>query len=145
MIKIYTVDTCSSCKKVKKWFLDEGIPFIEKRLFVVPLKENEIMEMLAKSENGTDDIVSKNSKIIKEGNIDVNNMTTKELVKFIIDNPSILKRPIIVDDNRIQVGFNADEIQSFIPHAKRLAMWACNNLDCPKYDTCESPQEKVNS
>ena len=34
MIKIYTSPSCSSCRKVKKWFLEQNIPFIEKNIFV---------------------------------------------------------------------------------------------------------------
>ena len=136
MIKIYTSPSCSSCRKVKKWFMDQDIPFIEKNIFVATLNEKELTDILMKSENGTEDIISTKSKIVKESNLDIDSMTVKELIAFIKDNPSVLKRPIIVDDHRIQVGYNPDEIRSFIPHARRLAEWACKNDNCPKYDEC---------
>ncbi|MBO6262499.1 MAG: transcriptional regulator Spx [Bacilli bacterium] len=136
MIKIYTSPSCSSCRKVKKWFMDQDIPFIEKNIFVATLNEKELTDILMKSENGTEDIISTKSKIVKENNLDIDSMTVKELIAFIKDNPSVLKRPIIVDDHRIQVGYNPDEIRSFIPHARRLAEWACKNDNCPKYDEC---------
>lgn len=136
MIKIYTSPSCSSCRKVKKWFMDQNIPFIEKNIFVATLNEKELTDILMKSENGTEDIISTKSKIVKENNLDIDSMTVKELIVFIKDNPSVLKRPIIVDDHRIQVGYNPDEIRSFIPHARRLAEWACKNDNCPKYDEC---------
>ena len=136
MIKIYTSPSCSSCRKVKKWFLDQNIPFIEKNIFVATLNEKELTDILMKSENGTEDIISTKSKILKENDLDIDSMTVKQLVAFIKDNPSILKRPIIVDDHRIQVGYNPDDIRSFIPHARRLAEWACKNEHCPQYDNC---------
>ncbi len=136
MIKIYTSPSCSSCRKVKKWFIEQNIPFIEKNIFVATLNEQELTDILMKSENGTDDIISKKSKIVKESGVDIDSMTVKELIAFIKANPSVLKRPIIVDDHRIQVGYNPDEIRSFIPHARRLAEWACKNNACPQYDNC---------
>ena len=136
MIKIYTSPSCSSCRKVKKWFLEQNIPFIEKNIFVATLNEQELTDILMKSENGTDDIISKKSKIVKESGLDVDSMTVKEIIEFIRVNPSVLKRPIIVSDNRIQVGYNPDEIRSFIPHARRLAEWACKNDSCPQFDKC---------
>ena len=42
------------------------------------------------------------SKIFKEQQIDVNSMSVRELLSFIKENPSILKRPIIVDESKIQ-------------------------------------------
>ena len=58
MIKIYTSPSCSSCRKVKKWFKDEKIPFVEKNIFVATLKEEELKDILYKSENGTEDTTS---------------------------------------------------------------------------------------
>ena len=121
--------------------MEQNIPFIEKNIFVATLNEQELTDILMKSENGTEDIISKKSKIIKENNIDIDSMSVKELIAFIKENPSILKRPIMVDDHRIQVGYNPDEIRSFIPHARRLAEWACKNDACPKHDTCETYKE----
>ena len=116
--------------------MEQNIPFIEKNIFVATLNEQELTDILMKSENGTDDIISKKSKIVKESGLDIDSMTVKELIAFIKENPSILKRPIMVDDHRIQVGYNPDEIRSFIPHARRLAEWACKNDSCPQFNSC---------
>ena len=92
MIKIYTAPSCSSCRKVKKWFEEQQIPYIEKNIFVATLNENELKDILAKSENGTEDIISERSKIIKEQNVDVESMTLKQLIAFIKANPSVLMK-----------------------------------------------------
>ena len=63
MIRLYTSPSCSSCRKVKKFFDEEGIPYVEKNIFNSTLNPNELKEMITKSENGTDDIISKKSKI----------------------------------------------------------------------------------
>ena len=71
--------------------------------------------MLRYSENGFDDIISTRSKIIKDQNVDIDSMKTNDLVEFIISNPSILKRPIIMSEEEIQVGYNDDDITLFLP------------------------------
>ena len=132
MIKIYTSPSCSSCRKVKKWFEEQKIPYVEKNIFSSVLNPDELKEILAKSENGTEDIISTRSNIIKEGKIDIDSMSVNELIKFIQKNPSCLKRPIMVDDKKIQVGYNEEEIRSFIPAARRVAQ-----RNCLHYDSCE--------
>ena len=138
MIKIYTSPSCSSCKKAKDFFKKEDIPYQEKNIFVNVLNEEELRDILSKTENGTDDIISTKSKIIKEGKTDINKMTISELITFIRENPSVLKRPIMVDESKLQVGYNSEEIRVFIPHEKRVAEWACKKTDCPSYTNCES-------
>lgn len=132
MIKIYVSPSCSSCKKVIDFFDEQKIPYEEKSIFSPNLKEEELREILTKSENGTSDIISTRSKIIKEKNIDVDNMTISQMISFIRENPSVLKRPIMVDDHRIQVGYNKEEITTFIPRYKRFQELNCNCCDDDK-------------
>ena len=133
MLTVYTSPSCSSCRKAKEFLKEQDIPYTEKNIFVNVLNENELKDILTKTENGTEDIISKKSKIIKENKTDINNMTIKELIAFIRENPSILKRPIMVDETKLQVGYNSEEIRVFIPHEKRMAEWACKKEDCPAY------------
>ena len=133
MIKIYYSPSCSSCRKVLQWFKDQEIPFQSKDIFSNKLTRADIIEILIKSENGTSDVISTRSKIVQENNIDFDSMKISELITFILENPSILKRPIIVDDHRVQVGYNEEEITTFLPRVKRLANQACTSLDCPIY------------
>ena len=142
MIKIYTSPSCSSCRKVKKWFNEQNIPYVEKNIFSATLNENELKEILIKSENGTEDIIATKSKIVKESGVDLENMTINELISFIRANPSVLKRPIMVDDRKIQVGYNPEDIRVFIPRARRLAELACES--CPKLDSCEHKNSGAN-
>ena len=41
-------------------------------------------------------------------------MSVKELVEFIIEYPSVLKRPIIINENELQVGYNNEDITIFL-------------------------------
>ncbi|MCR4562844.1 MAG: Spx/MgsR family RNA polymerase-binding regulatory protein [Bacilli bacterium] len=138
MIKIYYSASCSSCRKVKKWFDDQKIPYEAKDIFSKSLTREDIMEIISKSEDGTDDIISPRSKIVSENNINFDDMKISELVTFISNNPSILRRPIIVDDHRVQVGYNEEEITTFIPRARRLAEIHCNPTECPRFAECPS-------
>ena len=137
MIKIYTSPSCSSCRKAKEFFKKEEIPYQEKNIFVTDLNDAELKDILTKTENGTEDIISTRSKIIKESGVDVNNMTISELIAFIRKNPSVLKRPIMVDETKVQIGYNSEEIRVFIPHEKRVAEWSCKKVDCPTYKDCK--------
>ena len=142
MIKIYVSPSCTSCRKVKKWFDEQKIPYEEKNIFAATLNPDELKEMLLKSENGTEDIISLRSKVVKESDINFDDMTISEMIEFIRKNPSVLKRPIMVDDKRIQVGYNSEEIRTFIPRARRMAEMYCSHDSCETFDDCESKDSK---
>lgn len=141
MIRIYTAPSCASCRKVKLWLKEHNIPYVEKNIFSTLLRETELKELLERSENGTDDIISKRSKIIREEHVDIDNMSINHLIKFIQQHPSILKRPIMIDERRFQVGYNAEEIRAFIPRELREVA-NCPSEVCPSLDTSCSPSLK---
>lgn len=143
MIKIYTSPSCSSCRKVKKWFEDQQIPFEERNIFSATLDPKELKEILFKSENGTEDIISERSKIVKQKKINIDDLSISQMVEFIRENPSVLKRPIVVNDRRIQVGYNEEEIRSFIPAARRVFENNCNAENCPDFNTCPHALDSI--
>ncbi|QVK21724.1 transcriptional regulator Spx [Mycoplasmatota bacterium] len=134
MIQMYTTPSCGSCRKAKKWFNDRGIPFTEKNIFSVKMTQNEVMNILRNTENGVFDIISSRSKLIVNSDIDLNSLSMNELINFIIDNPSVLRRPIILSDTNIQIGYNEDDIRVFIPVEYRRKMMC---LDCSNNDECD--------
>ncbi|MCH4208451.1 MAG: Spx/MgsR family RNA polymerase-binding regulatory protein [Solobacterium sp.] len=136
MIVIYTSPGCASCRKVKQWLKDRNLPYVEKNIFKVLLNDSEIKHLLMRSENGTDDIISKRSKVIQDSGIDIDSMKTDELIEFVKDNPSVLKRPIILNEKSFQVGYDAEEIGVFVPEElRRLADHSCDD-SCANFEGC---------
>lgn len=132
MIVIYTAPGCQSCRKVKTYLKDNQIEYKEKNIFKTLLNENEIKYLISRTDNGTDDLISRRSRIMQENNFNIDNMTIDELCKFVVENPSVLKRPIIIDDKNIQVGFDEEEIEVF-NKIKRIGK--CDK-NCSHYNTC---------
>ncbi len=134
MITIYTTPSCSSCRKAKKWFDDHRIDYREKNIFNIKLTRDDIVMMLRNTDNGFDDIISTRSKVFQEQNLDIEDMSMSELTGFIISNPSVLRRPIIIEAKKMQVGYNEDEIRTFIPRRLREIIMCTT---CDKGDDCD--------
>lgn len=134
MIQIYTTPSCGSCRKAKKWFKDRNIPYVEKNIFSVKLSKSDIQSILALTENGVSDIISTRSKVFMESDLDIESMTMSELYEFIIENPSVLRRPLILSDENLQIGYNEDDIRVFIPKDLRRVM-IC--MDCKNNEECD--------
>lgn len=84
-----------------------------------PLSRDELLKILSYTENGTEDIISTRSKVFQKLDIDVDELSVSELINLISKNPSLLRRPIIMDNKRMQIGFNEDEIRAFLPRDYR--------------------------
>jgi regulatory protein spx len=119
MVTLYVTPSCTSCRKAKAWFEEYGIEYTERNILADPLTVDEIKAILRLTEEGTEEIISTNSKTYKELDVDLDSLPLKDLYQLIIDNPKMVKRPIMLDEKRIQVGYNDEEIRSFLPRKLR--------------------------
>jgi len=118
MIKIYTISSCTSCKKAKTWLNKHQLPYKEQNLGKEPLTKEEILTILSKTENGVESIVSKKNRYAKALNCDIDELSVSEVIDLIQENPRILKSPILIDE-RLQVGYKEDDIRAFLPRSIR--------------------------
>lgn len=119
MVTLYTSPSCTSCRKARAWLLAHDIDFTERNIFAEPLTTADIKRILMLTEDGTEEIISKRSKIYNKLNIDFDEIPLRKLFDLIEQYPALLRRPIIMDDKRLQVGYNEDEIRRFLPHEVR--------------------------
>lgn len=119
MVTLYTSPSCTSCRKAKVWLEEHNIDFVERNIFAEPLTIEEVKEVVRMTEDGTDEIISTRSKVFQELNVDVETLSLHQLFKIISENPGLLRRPIILDQKRLQVGYNEAEIRRFLPRKVR--------------------------
>ena len=119
MVNLYVTSSCTSCRKAKAWLEEHHIEYSVKNIMNESLTHEEIKSILRMTETGTEEIISNKSKTFKELNIKIESLPLNELYKLIINNPKMLRMPIILDEKRFQVGYNEDEIRSFLPRKLR--------------------------
>ncbi|MDT2744905.1 transcriptional regulator SpxA [Enterococcus asini] len=119
MLTLYTSPSCTSCRKARAWLREHEIPFVERNIFSEPLNISELKSILQMTEDGTEEIISTRSKVFQKLNIDLDGLPLKELLDLVQANPGLLRRPIMIDEKRLQVGFNEDEIRRFLPREVR--------------------------
>ncbi|MBJ6745106.1 transcriptional regulator Spx [Streptococcus sp. 121] len=119
MIKIYTVSSCTSCKKAKTWLTQHQLSYKEKNIGKDGITREELMAILSKTDNGVASIVSSKNRYAKSLGVDLEDLPLSEVVDIILENPRILKSPIMVDEKRLQVGYKEDDIRAFLPRSVR--------------------------
>ena len=119
MIKIYTVSSCTSCKKAKNWLNAHQLSYNEHNLGKEAITKEEILNILTKTENGIASILSSKNRYAKSLDFDIEELSVNEVIDLITSNPRILKSPILIDEKRLQVGYKEDDIRAFLPRSVR--------------------------
>ncbi|KRL68630.1 ArsC family transcription regulator [Lentilactobacillus diolivorans DSM 14421] len=119
MLSLLITPSSTSSRKARKWLVDHDIPFNERNMARHPLNGDEIKELLSLTENGCWDLVSRQSETFKRLNVGIEKLHLSQFIELLVAHPQILKRPILVDHEKLQIGFNEDEIRSFLPRELR--------------------------
>lgn len=119
MVTLYTSPSCTSCRKARAWLKEHNIPYAERNIFSDPLSVDELKQILQMTEDGTEEIISTRSKVYQDLHVNIDDLSLKDLLDLVQRHPGLLRRPIIMDEKRLQVGYNEDEIRRFLPHEVR--------------------------
>jgi arsenate reductase (glutaredoxin) len=78
---------------------------IQKRdFFKDPFSETELKKIIKLSGASPNEFLRKRDKMYKELNLDKTNHTDNEIIKFMVKYPGLIRRPIIIKQNKVHVG-----------------------------------------
>lgn len=108
MIKLYGIPNCDTIKKARKWLKDNAVDyeFHDYKKLGVPEKElkNWVKQV------GWETLLNKRGTTWRKLDDDTkNSVNEKSAVQIMLENPSIIKRPVLVTGKALLVGFSADE------------------------------------
>lgn len=125
---------CASSRRSKEWLKKHGIGYVDRNIVKNPLTVDELQAILRMTVEGTDEIISTRSKAYKELDVDIDSIPLQQLLELIHETPRLLRRPIIMDEKRLQIGFHEDDIRQFLPRKTRKSQllkyleWSPNYL-----------------
>lgn len=107
-MKIYGIRNCDTVKKARKWLDERNLPYE----FHDFKKDGLDDALLSRWEEalGWETLVNRRGTTWRRLPEEVrDNITPQSAHEIMLDNPSIIKRPVVEQDGRTSVGFNADD------------------------------------
>ncbi|KGX90877.1 transcriptional regulator [Pontibacillus halophilus JSM 076056 = DSM 19796] len=116
-LTFYTYPSCTSCRRTKAWLKSQEVGFDERHLFRETPTRDELKEILQLTTEGIDEILATRGKTFKALDVDINDLSLNEFVDLVIEEPKLLRRPIITDGKKLVVGYNVDGLRSICKHS----------------------------
>lgn len=102
---------CSTCKKAKKWLEENNIEFEDRNIIEETPTVKELTKWIKESEIdikkwfNTSGLKYKNLNLKEK----LSNMSDKEKIELLASDGMLIKRPVLVSDKGIFIGFNEDK------------------------------------
>lgn len=105
---------CTTCKKAKKWLDDHSVEYAERHIVEQNPTYEELKEWHAKSGLPLKRFFNTSGLLYKEMQLKdkLPEMSEEEQLELLATNGMLVKRPIVVDENSVLVGFKEAEWMS---------------------------------
>lgn len=102
---------CTTCKKAKKFLIENNIEFIDRHIAEENPTKEELKEWLAKSNLSINKFFNTSGVLYREMQLKdkVKALPEDELLDILASNGMLVKRPIIVKEDTILIGFKEEE------------------------------------
>lgn len=107
---------CSTCKKAKKYLDSNNIKYIDRQIKENNPKYDEIKKWITKYNISVKKLFNTSGILYRKMELKnkLENMTEDEMVRLLSTDGMLLKRPILVTDNNILIGFKEKEWNSIL-------------------------------
>ncbi len=112
-ITVYEKPTCTTCRKLAKWFEENGIDYRKVNYYIEPLTEEKLRELLKKANLRPFDVLRKNEQAFKDSGI-TEQTPDDEIIKAIIANPDLLQRPIVEVEDKAVLARPIEKVQEVL-------------------------------
>ena len=102
---------CGTCKKAKDWLVKNNIDFVERPIKEENPSESELKGWIEKSEYPLKRFFNTSGTLYKDLNLKekLAHMSVEEQIKLLSTDGMLVKRPILVGEDVVLVGFKEDE------------------------------------
>ncbi len=102
---------CSTCQKAKKWLDEQGLKYTERHIAQDNPSYEELKEWCAKSGLSLKKFFNTSGLLYKEMQLKakLQFMSEEEQLQLLATNGMLVKRPLIIDDDKVLVGFKEAE------------------------------------
>ncbi len=102
---------CSTCKKAKKWLDDKGLSYTDRNIKEENPKFDELSAYIKKSGLPVKKFFNTSGMLYREMQLKdkLDSMTEDEMIKLLSTDGMLIKRPLVITDDIVLVGFKEKE------------------------------------
>lgn len=113
-ITIYHNPRCSKSKATLELITSMGITPIVKLYLDEPISYDELSNVLDKLNISPRELLRKTESLYKKHNLDNNILDDSEIITFMIENPILIERPIVIRNKRAIIGRPPENVLKII-------------------------------
>jgi Spx/MgsR family transcriptional regulator len=118
MIRAYVYTSCTSCRKTDDVLKQSGVPYERREFFKERFTRDELARLLEDARLTASDVLSRRSRVYKERDLEHAGLTDDQMLDLMVEEPTLLRRPLVLDGDQAIVGHNDQALREMIERAQ---------------------------
>jgi arsenate reductase (glutaredoxin) len=113
-ITVYEKPTCTKCREMNKFLVEQGIDFSKVNYYIEPLSEAKLRELLGKMNLKPRDILRSSESVYRELELGKKDFSDDEIIALMAKHPDLIQRPIVERGERAVLGRPTENVKALL-------------------------------
>lgn len=113
-ITAYLYNSCTSCRKTEQVLKESGVEYERREYFKDRFSKAELRALLESAGLSVRDVISTRSTPYKQHDLANRSLDDDEILDLMVEDPRLLRRPIVTGTDGVVVGHNSGKLQDLI-------------------------------
>ncbi len=112
MLHLLGIKNCNKIRDTKKWLEDHKVDYAFVDVKKDPLNSDELDELRVKV--GLDTLINRKGMKWRQLGLKDQNLSEDELFDVLLENQTMIKRPVLIKDDAVLVGYDEESFEAFV-------------------------------
>lgn len=113
-IQAYLYNSCTSCRKTDEILKESDVDYERREFFKDRFTKEELRTLLEQNNLTVQDVISTRSTPYKQHDLANRDLTDDEILDLMIEDPRLLRRPIVLSGDTVIIGHNEKQLQELV-------------------------------
>ena len=113
-ITVYEKPTCTKCREMNRFLVDNGVDFSKVNYYLEPLTKEKLQELLGKMKLRPRDILRTSEPVYRELGLGKGEFTDAEIISLMVKHPDLIQRPIVERGKRAVLGRPTENVKALL-------------------------------
>ena len=114
MITVYEKPTCTKCREMNKFLVEQGFDFTKVNYYIDPLSEEKLRDLLKKMNLKPRELLRTSESVYRELNLGKRELNDDEIIALMVKHPDLIQRPIVERGNRAVLGRPTENVKALL-------------------------------
>jgi arsenate reductase len=113
-ITVYEKPTCTKCREMNKFLVEQGFDFVKVNYYIDPLSEDQLRDLLKKMDMKPRELLRTSESVYRALELGKKDFTDDEIIALMVKHPDLIQRPIVERGNRAVLGRPVETVKALL-------------------------------